>query len=1697
MKPKKIVSLVLALATVVSMFVIPGTAVTSSDFTQEELQCNNYDIRKYTDPMWEGNIVYNEIVHPIRNQNGTLPDFQLMYNASEIVSVKDYKLNVTYKEGVDYRLVNGNLQIIPSGSIPVMNYTDMHPTSVPSDYGADEFMPYYPRKDSGWEYWTGGSDVCSKSLAVTYIHNDTWGGPVPASQESKLPKTFNKLKNDEALKIVVIGDSVASGAMGSAFLGIPPSVESYPEMMFRALKAKYTNSNISLVNSAQGGAMTLTYSDNQSFMNEKIINHSPDLLIVNFGMNDSSCDRVGISSAEFREDTLNLVNYVKQKLPNCEIMFLSSLYGNRYTFPASSYEAHANVYKTLANELGTGYAFANPQEIEKYLIEQVGKDYICFTADNMVHPGDFGMRLSAQAILEALSFNNISTYTDHIMSKLTAYANVSSRPASKQQELNDYLATTAARLSAMDEEWDVSEAADAAYAEIDAILSRCTTHSYVDTIIAPTCKEQGYTHSVCSVCGYSYDHSFTDAAGGEHIMDSGRQTIAPTYKLPGEITYSCALCDYTETAAVPVLANPPAVSGQGMIHINNDHNYMAANSIKPYSGGSGYVELDFCPINIERFDGVPYVGLWINNYSTTACYNFLTQEVQIIKTSLPFGGGTVYASAPYSWTSNGGKYASNWHKFGVSVKGTTVSIYIDGELILQSTNSNYSSSGEVALLYSNGECYIDNIKVMKGSYDPSTGTGGAQLGFWDFNDTASFNNFKSNWGQQYGDMSQVTPNKATITTGCYKHTCSGSAVATLPAGCTEGGNTQYACNSCAANYFGNTTNALYGTHNLIDRTVTLEPTESSTGLCTYRCSTCTLTFKQVLPAVYNSSNHGHEHTMDGGRQTVAPTYKLPGEMVYTCAECGYTETVEIPVLTNPPTITNEGMLHISNSNNYMQTQTIYPYSSGSGFVEMDFCPLNIESFASGTPHVGVRWQNGYGMIACYNFAAQEVQIANIGLPFSGTPTVYASAPYSWTSNGGKYEYNWHKFAVGIKGSTVSIYIDGELILQSTNSAFASGNEYALVYSNGQCYMDNMRVLSGSYNPAAGTGGTVLGSWDFNSTASFNSFTTEWIQAASTMTKQNPTEANVTTGSYVHTCSGSAVATIPATCLSGGYTQYTCDMCGETYNGSFTNALSSNGQHTLTNRTVTVEPTESAPGECTYDCSVCGIKFTQTIHLENTDNADAEAFVAEVNAIGNVTLEDETAVAAAYVTYGALSENAKSFDSVISAKATLDSANARIPVLKAAKAKADAYASAVAQISDAVTLSDKTAIEAAEAKYAEISGDSDVMSFVSASDVSAMQSARTAYNTIVVRNFISDADAEAADVSVANKADIAALIEYYGNTVTGLYNNVNGNTLKQQAMNSHSKLLTAQNRIAALEEAIAAASLVNRVGATSLVISDSLAVNYKVKVDSAYEILRVTFTLGGESTVIDAADATIDTQGRYVFRFDEIAPNLVDDTITSVVTVRNADGLELDCKPERYSITTYVNRKISTDDSVLKSLLASLVNFSDAAAAYQDDAALPSSSVENWNTYKNAIAPIREYTSIQEFGNEFASPAVQWSGITPTLDDAIDLMISISGDIGENYRASAVYNGKTYYYDILNDGTKNYFVFSNYSFAQMSSKFVFTILDEQGNAVSNSLTFNVESYVANTIGYADAKLASLLTALMQYGDASRGHGSANS
>ena len=75
------------------------------------------------------------------------------------------------------------------------------------------------------------------------------------------------------------------------------------------------------------------------------------------------------------------------------------------------------------------------------------------------------------------------------------------------------------------------------------------THSYINTVVAATCKSKGYTVHKCKTCGYSYTDAYKAVSPNAHNYGSWSIIKKATVSTKGSMKRTCSLCGKTETSA--------------------------------------------------------------------------------------------------------------------------------------------------------------------------------------------------------------------------------------------------------------------------------------------------------------------------------------------------------------------------------------------------------------------------------------------------------------------------------------------------------------------------------------------------------------------------------------------------------------------------------------------------------------------------------------------------------------------------------------------------------------------------------------------------------------------------------------------------------------------------------------------------------------------------------------------------------------------------------------------------------------------------------------------------------------------------------------------------------------------------------------------------------------------------------------------
>ncbi len=332
----------------------------------------------YMEPVWEGTTAYEESVWPVAEQDGTVKDIPLLYHADKILSVQNLARTVTYQQGKDYILADGKLRIPKGSGIPVTSYDTCHPSNGMFSDG-----------NGGYVYWEEGTGIVTRQIYVTYQHSDSWEGKKPIDKSSLLPKTIQRLKNRQDLKIVFYGDSITEGYNTSGFVNTAPYMPKWSSLVTEYLKKAYPFSNITEVNTGLSGKDTRWGVQN---ITERVTDHDPDLAVLAFGMNDGGQR----SAEEYVANLQAMIDAIHAKNPDCEIVLVSTTLPNPDVPEVQGkHEAYEEPMLAMEQE---GIVVANMTAMHRALIEK--KSFRDMTGNNINHPNDYLARVYGQVVYQ-------------------------------------------------------------------------------------------------------------------------------------------------------------------------------------------------------------------------------------------------------------------------------------------------------------------------------------------------------------------------------------------------------------------------------------------------------------------------------------------------------------------------------------------------------------------------------------------------------------------------------------------------------------------------------------------------------------------------------------------------------------------------------------------------------------------------------------------------------------------------------------------------------------------------------------------------------------------------------------------------------------------------------------------------------------------------------------------------------------------------------------------------------------------------------------------------------------------------------------------------------------------------------------------------------------------------------------------------
>ena len=337
-------------------------------------------------PFWQTSVMHGESVLFVKETPAANPSASLLFVPTKVLAVRDPSQAITYTEGRDYILKPGSREItLPEGSrITFKLPQDLIRPAKSQRYALTR------RDGTGEILFGGGHEYHDMQATVTYEHaTGTWTETSPAVRGEGLVRTRGLLKRKAPVTITLLGDSISTGCNASGWAKAAPYQPPYQDLLAMNLKAVH-GSAITLNNFSVGGTSTDWGVKNI----DKVVATRPDLVILAFGMNDSS----GRPAAQYRANILAMIEATRRTVPEAEFILVAPMLGNADWITLKQ-ELFPQYRDALASLCGPGIALADMTKVWSGMLKH--KKDRDLTGNGVNHPNDFGHRLYAQ-VLSAL-----------------------------------------------------------------------------------------------------------------------------------------------------------------------------------------------------------------------------------------------------------------------------------------------------------------------------------------------------------------------------------------------------------------------------------------------------------------------------------------------------------------------------------------------------------------------------------------------------------------------------------------------------------------------------------------------------------------------------------------------------------------------------------------------------------------------------------------------------------------------------------------------------------------------------------------------------------------------------------------------------------------------------------------------------------------------------------------------------------------------------------------------------------------------------------------------------------------------------------------------------------------------------------------------------------------------------------------------
>jgi len=411
-----------------TMFIITDElpSVTIKDYPQKPDNSISNPEYSYTDDeriqaYWTDKIMHNECITFVQDKDGSITAHTL-FVPKRIISIIDNSHKIEFEAGVDFQWTEGTNEIKWLNGSAIPYFFDGALKGLKEEGGTEYVKNWDGSFDEtgrcrmgGWLYCVG-KFLFEKQLSITYEYDTEQAKEVEHAkyQPQSFKNVARKIKDGEELNIVFFGASNFEGYDASGMYNRAPNmpvlhklVENY--LNDNGIPAKVKNIGVGGWNTAQGLAALKGQKDytlngvtkplkkgngaSVGQSHKRAIESGVDLFVVGYfaGNNIGS----GVTADNYYKLLKETVELVRSNNPDCEFVILSGSINNNITVAQS--DAYREKTKQLADEFDHCMGYADLVQVYKDMMAR--KEYISLSGNNINHPNDFFIRVTAMEIL--------------------------------------------------------------------------------------------------------------------------------------------------------------------------------------------------------------------------------------------------------------------------------------------------------------------------------------------------------------------------------------------------------------------------------------------------------------------------------------------------------------------------------------------------------------------------------------------------------------------------------------------------------------------------------------------------------------------------------------------------------------------------------------------------------------------------------------------------------------------------------------------------------------------------------------------------------------------------------------------------------------------------------------------------------------------------------------------------------------------------------------------------------------------------------------------------------------------------------------------------------------------------------------------------------------------------------------------------